>query len=162
MRQAQRHLAEGLHPRVICEARAPAPPPRRRTTPAVAHACALMEAPPHACKTRACIRTTQLAHAPPRSHARCATHCAQGFDIAKKAALQFASELKVPVAMTDGVPERDIVASVARTALRTKLHNVLADQARGVACRLRAAALVRSHLMCLTYRHALAADGHCG
>ena len=55
---------------------------------------------------------------------------AQGFDIAKKAALAFAEELKIPVAMTDGAPDRDIVASVARTALRTKLHTQLADQAR--------------------------------
>jgi hypothetical protein len=36
MRQAQRHLAEGLHPRVICEARSPAAPPRRPTAPAAA------------------------------------------------------------------------------------------------------------------------------
>ena len=32
--------------------------------------------------------------------------------------------------MTDGAPDRDIVVSVARTALRTKLHAQLADQAR--------------------------------
>jgi T-complex protein 1 subunit zeta len=55
----------------------------------------------------------------------------QGFDIAKKAALEFAAELKVPVKMTDGMPERDIVLQVARTALRTKLHTQLADQVRG-------------------------------
>jgi len=54
----------------------------------------------------------------------------QGFDIAKKAALEFAAELKVPVKMTGGVPDRDIVVQVARTALRTKLHTQLADQAR--------------------------------
>ena len=33
--------------------------------------------------------------------------------------------------MTDGMPERDIVLQVARTALRTKLHTQLADQVRG-------------------------------
>lgn len=33
--------------------------------------------------------------------------------------------------MTGGVPDRDIVVQVARTALRTKLHTQLADQARG-------------------------------
>jgi T-complex protein 1 subunit zeta len=54
----------------------------------------------------------------------------QGFDIAKKAALEFAAELKVPVKMTGGVPDRDVTLQVARTALRTKLHTQLADQAR--------------------------------
>jgi hypothetical protein len=81
--------------------------------------------------------------------------------------------------MTDGVPERDIVASVARTALRTKLHTVLADQVRALR---RAAARVALQLACslpprartspapaaalLTYRRAplprRAADGHRG
>jgi hypothetical protein len=36
MRQAQRHLAEGLHPRVICEARAPPATPLRRQRAAAA------------------------------------------------------------------------------------------------------------------------------
>ena len=36
MRQAQRHLAEGLHPRVICEARAPPEPALRRQSAAAA------------------------------------------------------------------------------------------------------------------------------
>lgn len=91
MRQAERHLAEGLHPRVICEAR---------------------EAPhnsrPHA----------RLSHAP---HS-------QGFDIAKKAALEFAAGLRIPVAVVDGQLDRDVCLSVARTALRTKLSSDLADQ----------------------------------
>jgi hypothetical protein len=36
MRQAQRHLAEGLHPRVICEARAPPAPALQRLSAAAA------------------------------------------------------------------------------------------------------------------------------
>ena len=36
----------------------------------------------------------------------------------------------MPVKVTAGVPERDVVLQVARTALRTKLHTQLADQAR--------------------------------
>jgi hypothetical protein len=126
MRQAQRHLAEGLHPRVICEARVPRGAPLRRCRPAVR---------PRPNRRRRSRVSSPAAHSPCAAsfgtawthHSCCAT---QGFDIAKKAALEFAAELKIPVAMTDGAPDRDVVASVARTALRTKLHAVMADQAR--------------------------------
>ena len=70
MHQAERHLGEGLHPRVLCE----------------------------------------------------------GLDLAKRAALGFAAELKIPCVSAAGEPDTDILTSVARTALRTKLHTELADQ----------------------------------
>ena len=47
---------------------------------------------------------------------------AEGFDMAKKRALEVLDELKTP-----GVPDRDTLVNVARTSLRTKLHQDLAD-----------------------------------
>ncbi|KAJ6371073.1 hypothetical protein OIU77_001560 [Salix suchowensis] len=50
-----------------------------------------------------------------------------GFEIAKRATLQFLEKFKTPVVMGDE-PDREILKMVARTALRTKLHEALADQ----------------------------------
>ncbi|XP_067935096.1 T-complex protein 1 subunit zeta-like [Watersipora subatra] len=47
---------------------------------------------------------------------------AEGFDLAKKRALEVLDELKIP-----GVPDKDTLINVARTSLRTKLHHDLAD-----------------------------------
>lgn len=66
MRQAERYLGEGLHPRILVE----------------------------------------------------------GFEIAKHAALKFLDEFKRPVDITD----RDTLKCVARTSLRTKVYEELADQ----------------------------------
>eukprot|EP00960_Hanusia_phi_P055544 762997-Hanusia_phi.AAC.10 len=65
LKQAERHLSEGVHPRVICD----------------------------------------------------------GFDIAKKEALQFLEQRKIKVGNID----RESLNCVSRTALRTKLHEELAD-----------------------------------
>ncbi len=48
----------------------------------------------------------------------------QGFEIAKKALLQFLDDFKEPV--TDG--DREALRCVARTSLRTKLYEQLADK----------------------------------
>ncbi|KAJ0733170.1 putative T-complex protein 1, zeta subunit [Helianthus annuus] len=50
-----------------------------------------------------------------------------GFDIAKKAVLEFLEKFKTPVVMGDG-PDREVLKMVARTTLRTKLYDALADQ----------------------------------
>ncbi|KAF6147120.1 hypothetical protein GIB67_036839 [Kingdonia uniflora] len=50
-----------------------------------------------------------------------------GFDIAKRATLQFLEKFKTPVVIGDE-PDKEILKMVARTALRTKLYEVLADQ----------------------------------
>lgn len=48
----------------------------------------------------------------------------QGFEVAKKATLEFLETFKTPVDVTD----RELLHSVARTSLRTKLSESLADQ----------------------------------
>lgn len=48
----------------------------------------------------------------------------EGFDVAKKALLEFLDQFKVPVEATD----RELLRCVARTSLRTKLREELADQ----------------------------------
>ncbi|CAL0317364.1 unnamed protein product [Lupinus luteus] len=50
-----------------------------------------------------------------------------GFEIAKRATLQFLEKFKTPVVMGDD-PDREILKMVARTTLRTKLYEALADQ----------------------------------
>ncbi|PWA87586.1 T-complex protein 1 subunit zeta [Artemisia annua] len=50
-----------------------------------------------------------------------------GFEIAKKATLEFLEKFKTPVVMGDG-PDREMLKMVARTTLRTKLYESLADQ----------------------------------
>ncbi|KAL9297532.1 hypothetical protein ACSQ67_023428 [Phaseolus vulgaris] len=50
-----------------------------------------------------------------------------GFDIAKRATLQFLEKFKTPVVM-GGEPDKEILKMVARTTVRTKLHESLADQ----------------------------------
>lgn len=52
----------------------------------------------------------------------------QGYDIAKKALLTFLESFRVPVKPSD----RDVLECVARTSLRTKLHERLADQLTGI------------------------------
>ncbi|PNX80931.1 T-complex protein 1 subunit zeta-like protein, partial [Trifolium pratense] len=50
-----------------------------------------------------------------------------GFEIAKRATLQFLEKFKTPVVMGDE-PDREILKMVARTTVRTKLYEALADQ----------------------------------
>ncbi|PHT56784.1 T-complex protein 1 subunit zeta [Capsicum baccatum] len=50
-----------------------------------------------------------------------------GFEIAKRATLQFLEKFKTPVVMGDE-PDQEILKMVARTTLRTKLYESLADQ----------------------------------
>ncbi|KAF9625551.1 hypothetical protein IFM89_024324 [Coptis chinensis] len=50
-----------------------------------------------------------------------------GFDIAKRATLQFIEKFKTPVVMGDE-PDKEILEMVARTTVRTKLYEALADQ----------------------------------
>lgn len=54
----------------------------------------------------------------------CKMSCLQGWDVAKKAVLEFLDTFKQPVAADD----REILRMVARTSLRTKLTDKLADQ----------------------------------
>ncbi|GKC56781.1 T-complex protein 1 subunit zeta 1-like protein [Tanacetum coccineum] len=50
-----------------------------------------------------------------------------GFEIAKKTTLEFLKKFKTPIVMGDG-PDREMLKMVARTTLRTKLYESLADQ----------------------------------
>ncbi|KAL0462059.1 UNVERIFIED_CONTAM: T-complex protein 1 subunit zeta 1 [Sesamum latifolium] len=50
-----------------------------------------------------------------------------GFEIAKRATLQFLEKFKTPVVMGDE-PDKEMLKMVARTTLRTKLYEALADQ----------------------------------
>ncbi|RXH68214.1 hypothetical protein DVH24_028361 [Malus domestica] len=50
-----------------------------------------------------------------------------GFEIAKRATLQFLEKFKTPVVMGNE-PDKEILKMVARTTLRTKLYEALADQ----------------------------------
>lgn len=50
-----------------------------------------------------------------------------GFEIAKKATLEFLEKFKTPVVMGDH-PDKEILKMVARTTLRTKVYEALADQ----------------------------------
>jgi len=50
--------------------------------------------------------------------------CSQGFETAKKATLQFLETFRDKIEATD----REILLCVARTSLRTKLYQDLADQ----------------------------------
>ncbi|EFJ08216.1 hypothetical protein SELMODRAFT_161138 [Selaginella moellendorffii] len=50
-----------------------------------------------------------------------------GFDIAKRATLEFLENFKIPVEIGDS-PDKEILKMVARTTLRTKVHEALADQ----------------------------------
>ncbi|KAL6012095.1 T-complex protein 1 subunit zeta [Asimina triloba] len=50
-----------------------------------------------------------------------------GFDIAKRATLEFLEKFKTPVVMGND-PDKEILKMVARTTLRTKLYEALADQ----------------------------------
>ncbi|KAJ6402665.1 hypothetical protein OIU84_014716 [Salix udensis] len=50
-----------------------------------------------------------------------------GFEIAKRATLHFLESFKTPVVMGDE-PDREILKMVARTTIRTKLYEALADQ----------------------------------
>ncbi|XWS75449.1 hypothetical protein CRYUN_Cryun01aG0088800 [Craigia yunnanensis] len=50
-----------------------------------------------------------------------------GFEIAKRATLQFLEKFKTPVVIGNE-PDKEILKMVARTTLRTKLYEALADQ----------------------------------
>ncbi|KMZ68529.1 T-complex protein 1 subunit zeta [Zostera marina] len=50
-----------------------------------------------------------------------------GFEIAKRATLEFLEKFKTPAVM-GATPDKEILKMVARTTLRTKLHESLADQ----------------------------------
>ncbi|KAH7388272.1 hypothetical protein KP509_16G067100 [Ceratopteris richardii] len=69
MKQAERYIAEGMHPRVLVD----------------------------------------------------------GFEIAKRATLEFLEKFKTPVVMGDS-PDKEILKMVARTTLRTKVYEALADR----------------------------------
>lgn len=69
MKQSERFIAEGMHPRLLCD----------------------------------------------------------GFEVAKKATLEFLDSFRTPVAMGDA-PDKEILRMVARTTLRTKVHEELADR----------------------------------
>lgn len=81
MRQAERYLGEGLHPRLLVEVRDGTP--RVSTVP---------------------------------------NHHLQGFEAAKRATLEFLETFKQPIDPTD----REVLACVARTSLRTKVYAELA------------------------------------
>ncbi|GAQ84120.1 TCP-1/cpn60 chaperonin family protein [Klebsormidium nitens] len=51
----------------------------------------------------------------------------EGFEIAKKATLEFLEKFKQPVEVGDK-PDKELLKMVARTTLRTKVHEELADQ----------------------------------
>ncbi|GJM92895.1 hypothetical protein PR202_ga09401 [Eleusine coracana subsp. coracana] len=55
-----------------------------------------------------------------------------GFDVAKRAILEFLEKFKTPVIMGDE-PDRDMLKMMARTTLRTKLYEGLADQLTDIA-----------------------------
>ncbi|KAG1354134.1 T-complex protein 1 subunit zeta 1 [Cocos nucifera] len=50
-----------------------------------------------------------------------------GFEIAKRATLEFLEKFKTPVMMGE-MPDKEILKMIARTTLRTKLYEALADQ----------------------------------
>lgn len=52
----------------------------------------------------------------------------EGFDIAKNAALEYLEKCKVPVEVSMEAPDRDVLTCTARTSLRTKLYEEIADQ----------------------------------
>lgn len=56
----------------------------------------------------------------------------QGFDIAKKAALVFLDTFKRSALGPDGEIDKELLTAVARTALRTKLFQKMADQLTGI------------------------------
>ncbi|CAI5461248.1 unnamed protein product [Closterium sp. Yama58-4] len=70
LKQSERYIAEGMHPRLLCD----------------------------------------------------------GFERGKKAALAFLEQFKTPVSMEGDAPDKETLKLVARTTLRTKVHEKLADQ----------------------------------
>jgi len=84
--------------------------------------------------------------------------------VARKASLEFAAALKLPALGADGLPERELCVSVARTALRTKLHAELADALTeiavdAVACVRRPGAPLDLHMVeIMAMKHRLESD----
>ena len=91
MKQAERYLGEGLHPRVIVEVKS----------------------------LQQMLSRAYVSPTPFTSH-----FCIQGFETAKKATLQFLETFRDKIEATD----REVLLCVARTSLRTKLYQDLADQ----------------------------------
>ena len=100
MKQAERYLGEGLHPRVIVEV---SKPPCRGVIEYIEPIFGSEE----------CTNFSLLVGL-----------CSQGFETAKKATLQFLETFRDKIEATD----REILLCVARTSLRTKLYQDLADQ----------------------------------
>ncbi len=96
MKQAERYLGEGLHPRVIVEV---SKPPCR------------------------CFESVEGSEEQ-TNFSSIVGLCSQGFETAKKATLQFLETFRDKIEATD----REILLCVARTSLRTKLYQDLADQ----------------------------------
>ena len=99
MKQAERYLGEGLHPRVI------------------------VEVSKHPCRCFEYIKAMRDSE----EHTNFSSLvglCSQGFETAKKATLQFLETFRDKIEATD----REILLCVARTSLRTKLYQDLADQ----------------------------------
>ena len=92
------------------------------------HACPLP--PGGRTHARYCLAHTRMPATAWHTHAcpRLPASARQGFEVAKKAVLAFLETFKVPVDSTD----REALSCVARTALRTKLREGLADQLTGI------------------------------
>ncbi len=71
-----------------------------------------------------CSERGQRAAGAPEGTIRVRRAREQGFEAAKKAALKFLESFKVPAAPGD----RELLRCVARTSLRTKVYEALADQ----------------------------------
>lgn len=105
MKQAERYLGEGLHPRIIVDV----------------SVAALLQS---------CSETCMAACAPPSSsyhmllsactQRSACLRAAQGYDLARKAALEFLETFKQSVDPGD----REVMRCVARTSLTTKLAQV--------------------------------------
>ena len=103
MKQAERYLGEGLHPRIIVD------------VSGVRLFVALSWfVDPHRGMRLACKLQS---HAPVRMHTVLPTCAAQGYDLARKAALEFLETFKQSVDPGD----REVMRCVARTSLTTKL-----------------------------------------
>ncbi|KAF7129609.1 hypothetical protein RHSIM_Rhsim10G0066200 [Rhododendron simsii] len=70
-----------------------------------------------------------------------------GFEIAKKATLQYLKKFKTPVVMGDE-PDKEILKMVARTTLRTKLYEALADQLTDIVY-MRSLSTSRNLVLCI-------------
>lgn len=132
MKQSERYLGEGLHPRVLVEvsfvtefllagmffSQLPLPLPICSTFSAHTFLCFV-------CKLSYFGAAQTFLSFINQSFIYQFNPCTfQGFEAAKKAALEFLETYKEPVAADD----RELLRCVARTSLRTKIYETLADQ----------------------------------